>query len=285
MEDSHVAVEILIRVAPWSLPPLSHLRLYPLSARDCHQWLLWSNFWLSFIKKKLKSRGQGCLPLENCSPCFWCEQNDFAWLSASSLLASKLLLEEGTCCPGVLCYVGECGYLDFCVSPDWLQSRSFLCFSGQESLPVKDGACPLSVALLSVQTDHRTGGGCLQLNPAPGICIALQHWEHLGGARFGTGSGRRQAWSCSPSHHTQWLPPEAQPTLWMRRPDSGVGACLDLPRWFPWAAKLKNATLRKQKPAECLWSRICLLYSIKLDWLWQPHPCSPTGDRHTDLFS
>lgn len=50
---------------------------------------------------------------------------------------------------------------------DWMQSGSFSCFSGQESLPVKDGACPISVALLSVQTDHRTGGWLFAAEPCP----------------------------------------------------------------------------------------------------------------------
>ena len=48
-----------------------------------------------------------------------------------------------------------------------------------------------------------------------------------------------------------------------------AGHFLDLPRWLQWAAKFKNITLRKQeKPIEFLWSHICLLHSIKSDWLW-----------------
>ena len=36
----------------------------------------------SLLRKNLRSRGQGYLPLENCSPCFRCERNDFPCLSA-----------------------------------------------------------------------------------------------------------------------------------------------------------------------------------------------------------
>ena len=45
----------------------------------------------SLLRKNLRSRGQGCLPLENCSPCFWCKRNDFPCLSAlyTGLLQTK----------------------------------------------------------------------------------------------------------------------------------------------------------------------------------------------------
>lgn len=89
-KEDCVASELLITVALCPLPFLPQLLLSPLTLRGRHQQLLSSNFRDQFIKKKLKSRGQRCLPVGNWPSCFPCERNGFPWPhpSISSLLGT-----------------------------------------------------------------------------------------------------------------------------------------------------------------------------------------------------